>query len=80
MVSYIHFFVFIAIWPVSPIYICLAYDIESWFFRFLICGAFGPLAFLGSTLVTMIISSEDRREFKERWEMENQNTKSDHYK
>lgn len=68
MVSLIHLTVFIIIWPVIPFYIIYVNDIESWFLRFVICGAFGPLAFLGSSLVTLAISPEDRRQSKARWE------------
>ena len=67
MASIVHLIVFILIWPISPVYVIFAYDIESWFYRFLICGAFGPLAFIGATLVTMAIIPQDRKQFRERW-------------
>jgi hypothetical protein len=62
---------------VAPTYIILAFDISSWFLRFFIFGVFGILALFGSTLVTLLISTEDREEFKNRWESDNNAIKKD---
>jgi len=68
--SIVHSVVFILLWPIAPIYLVISRDIDSLLMQILVGGGMFIVALIGSSIVSLALSRDDRDRLKKRWEEE----------